>query len=535
MGANELLELLAKESYISQEDMQRATRIAADTSQSPIDWLLREGIVNRKILGQASAEYFSVPFADLSIHQPTPDQVRSLEESIAREYNLIVYLNSPKGLVVASDDPQKAKDALPALKKSFPSSNIKFAFALTDEIKNLFRYYNKSLSARLQKIVDDGTKIAPNLITEIFEDAVENGTSDIHIEPSGDEFYIRFRIDGVLHEASVLHRVLFDNLINRIKVLANLRIDEHYEVQDGAIRYTTESGKVIDMRISITPAIEGETVVIRLLSSNVGVLNLDEIGLGSTNQDKLVEASKKPFGMILVVGPTGAGKTTTLYSVIKKLQSPHVNITTIEDPVEYRVKGINQIQVNHAADITFAKGLRSIVRQDPDIILVGEIRDEETAEIAVNASLTGHLLLSTFHANDTATAIVRLIEMGVQPFLIASTLELIMSQRLVRRICLSCRVSLSDTKSVAGKRLYKGKGCEACNQTGYRGRSAIFELLPSTQQLREIIMKNPSREAILKYMETANIPRLRQDGERIVDEGLTTLEEIDRVIPLSDT
>jgi type II secretory ATPase GspE/PulE/Tfp pilus assembly ATPase PilB-like protein len=297
------------------------------------------------------------------------------------------------------------------------------------------------------------------------------------------------------------------------------------------------------MRVSIVPTINGEKIVIRLLSQYVSGFALDDIGLSAHDQKLINEAGKKPFGMILVTGPTGSGKSTTLYSLLKSINKPEINITTIEDPVEYRIAGVNQIQVNLQTDLTFARGLRSIVRQDPDIILVGEIRDKETAEISVNAALTGHLLLSTFHANDAASTIPRLLDMGLEPFLLASTLELIIAQRLVRKICSHCRysetVQVSDLKNKLmypdkyfdkdKVSLYKGKGCPACGGTGYSGRIAIFEFIKVSAEVEDLVAKHPSATQIWEVAKQNGSRSLFEDGMDKVKNGVTTLEELKRV------
>lgn len=384
--------------------------------------------------------------------------------------------------------------------------------------------------------------MAPEIIEEILTDAVSFRTSDIHFEPQEKEVIVRFRIDGVLHEAGRIPKEYYENIVNRLKVQARLRIDEHYAAQDGAIRFVRD-GHLIDARLSLIPTLDGEKIVLRLLADYMRSFALSDLGLLGDGQKLLEVSAKKPFGMILVTGPTGSGKTTTLYAVLRTLNNPEVNITTIEDPVEFKIPGINQIQVNQQTNLTFAKGLRSIVRQDPDIILVGEVRDQETAEIAVNAALTGHLLLSTFHANDASTAIPRLIDMGIEPFLLSSTLELIIAQRLVRRICESCRYSISvktislekilpKAKKYFSKEsitLYKGKGCPKCSGTGYKGRIGIFEFINMNPELQELILKNPSSQQIWEVSEKNGAISLFEDGLEKVKNGLTTLDELLRV------
>jgi type II secretory ATPase GspE/PulE/Tfp pilus assembly ATPase PilB-like protein len=351
---------------------------------------------------------------------------------------------------------------------------------------------------------------------------------------------IRFRIDGALQEVARLPKERYENLLNRIKVQSRLRMDEHFATQDGSLRYdhNTES---VDLRTSIAPTIEGEKIVLRVLGSYVSNLALTSLGLSDRNMETLDQVTRKPFGMILVTGPTGSGKTTTLYALVKSMNETDVNITTIEDPVEYKLLGINQIQVNLQTDLTFAKGLRSIVRQDPDIILVGEIRDNETAEIAVNAALTGHLLLSTFHANDAATAIPRLLDMGIEPFLLASTLNVILAQRLVRKICKNCKHSMAvlprnlpikQAEKYFGTQevnLYEGGKCVACNQTGYKDRVAITELIVVTPQMQALILTNPSSQQVWALARQQGTRSLFEDGLDKVKEGVTSLDELLRV------
>ncbi|MFI5206317.1 MAG: GspE/PulE family protein, partial [Candidatus Paceibacterales bacterium] len=331
----------------------------------------------------------------------------------------------------------------------------------------------------------------------------------------------------------------YENILNRVKVQSRMRTDEHFSAQDGAIRYE-KNGTAIDLRVSVVPTIDGEKIVIRLLAQYMKSFALDDLGLSKKHQELILQAAQKPFGMILVTGPTGSGKTTTLYALIKYLNSPEINIITIEDPVEYKILGVNHIQVNNATNLTFAQGLRSIARQDPDVILVGEIRDRETADISVNAALTGHLLFSTFHANDSASAIPRFLEMGIEPFLLSSTLQLAVAQRLVRKICEKCRYSykesspevlhyFSDVKNMPGQPemvLYKGKGCPNCSGTGYRGRTAIFEIINITVQMQDLILTNPSSQQIWQLAKSQGSEPLFVDGLEKVKNGITTIEEL---------
>src|SRR3989338_1050854 len=534
--------ILLKGDYITESDLKKADDYAAVNQVSIIDYLITEQLISFDLLGQALAEFFKVPYADLNSNIPPTEQVLKISEDIARKYRLVLFAEDAKSVTIASDDPTN-NEISKELKKIFPKKSIKFAYSLSEDIDNIFVNYRQPLSTRFAQIVKMQTRVAPEILEEIFEDAVLYRASDIHFEPQAMEVIIRFRIDGVLQEAGRIKKGYYENILNRIKVQAHLRTDEHLAAQDGSIHFV-KNERIIDFRVSIIPIIEGEKIVMRLLSEYVKAFALADFGLNALHQKLIKEASQKPFGMILVTGPTGAGKTTTLYAVLKILNHIDINITTIEDPIEYRIAGLNQIQVNLQTNLTFAKGLRSIVRQDPDVILVGEIRDNETAEIAVNAALTGHLLLSTFHANDAATAIPRLLDMGIEPFLLASTLEVVVAQRLVRKICEHCRHSVTKSaidfatpqlksalphfegKSIT---LYEGKKCEACGHTGYKGRTAIFEFIQITPEMQNLILRSPSTKEIWQLARKEGSVTLFEDGVEKVKAGVTTLEELLRV------
>ncbi|MBI3618849.1 type II/IV secretion system protein [Candidatus Peregrinibacteria bacterium] len=421
---------------------------------------------------------------------------------------------------------------------------LAFVYAPRSAIEGLFVHYRKPLATRFQAIINEQGKVAPEIITEIFNDAIELRASDIHFEPQERMVIIRFRVDGVMHVAGKLPKEYYEGIVNRIKIAANMKIDEHYAAQDGAIRYETPTGSTIDLRVSIVPIVDGEKIVLRILSEYVRTLTLNDLGFSEEYRQILEKVAHKPFGMILTTGPTGSGKSTTLYALLKIRNYPDVNICTIEDPVEYKIPGINHIQVNTETNLTFATGLRALVRQDPNVILVGEIRDGETASIAVNAALTGHLLFSTLHANDAATAVPRLLEMGVEPFLLASTLEVVIGQRLVRRICPQCRYSYSIPLNEAQKlfpggeeffptkeavRLYKGKGCDACGGTGYVGRVGIYELLLITPEIEDLIIHRATSTDLNAMAKKQGLKFLFDDGFEKVKSGMTTIEELMRV------
>ncbi|MEK7608457.1 MAG: GspE/PulE family protein [Patescibacteria group bacterium] len=535
-------QILLKENYVTEEDIRNAESFTKTHPVSFTEYLLKENLITKDLLGQTIAESFGLPYADLNLRPATTEQVNVLPEDIAKKYRLVVFWWNDKRVIIATDDPGQP-GVLAAAAQLYPKRAVSLAYALPEDVNAAFIFYQKPLETRFGKIIEGQGRIAPELLEEIFGDAIAYHASDIHFEPQQKNVLVRFRIDGVLHVAGRIPKEYYENILNRIKVQSGLLIDEHFAAQDGSLRYEKD-GSAIDMRISIVPTIEGEKAVLRILAAYAQGLNLLDLGLSPLHQELLKASAKKPFGMILVTGPTGSGKTTTLYALVKLVNSPDVNITTIEDPVEYKVLGINQIQINPQTDLTFAKGLRSIVRQDPDIILVGEIRDNETAEISINAALTGHLLYSTFHANDSAAAIPRLLDMGVEPFLLASTLEVIIAQRLVRKICDRCRYGAEkkigdfDTpqfKSAAryfpeeSITLYQGKGCASCSNTGYRGRTAIFEFIQITPDMQNLILRSPSSQEIWSLGCKEGAQSLFEDGILKVRAGITTLEELLRV------
>jgi len=533
-------EVLKRENYVSSEDLDKAKKFEETKQGTVIQYLLDNKLITRDLYGQAVAESLGVPYADLNTIVPTKEQILEIPEQIARKERAVLFKDSKEKVTIASDNPTK-KGLKEYFEKAF-KADITMAYSLTEDIDRIFMQYTQALDTRFSKIIKDSKRVAPEMLDEIFVDAITLHASDIHFEPHTKDVQVRFRIDGVLKSAGEIPKEYYDNILNRVKVMSNERIDEHDAAQDGALRFEQGDLKV-DMRVSIVPTVDGEKIVLRVLTSYVQGLTLENLGLSGEHQRILEEVASRPFGMILVTGPTGSGKTTTLYAVLKTLNSPDVNITTIEDPVEYRLQGVNQIQVDSETNLSFEEGLRSIVRQDPDIILVGEIRDEQTAEIAVNAALTGHLLLSTFHANDAATAIPRLLDMKIEPFLLSSTLSVVIAQRLVRRICDQCRHSVSMTKKEisdtypvvkgyfkeAKATLYQGAGCSTCNNSGYKGRVGIYEFISVTPEMQDLILTNPSSKVIWKLAEKQGSKPLFDDGIEKVRNGVTTLEELTRV------
>ncbi len=400
------------------------------------------------------------------------------------------------------------------------------------------------LQTQLEKEIADGAiSSVINLVNYLIEKAHLLRASDIHIDPNDSKVRIRMRIDGVMTDAYSFPRKINEEIISRIKILSGLRTDEHQAAQDGRFKVTTEDEGAIDIRVSIAPTYYGENAVLRLLTDKSEKYTLESLGYSEADARKIVRAIKKPYGMILATGPTGSGKTTTLYTLIKMLNTPAVSIVTIEDPIEYSVSGINQIGVNPRTGLTFAQGLRSILRQDPNIIMVGEIRDAETAGIAVNTALTGHLLLSSLHTNDSATTLPRLLDMKVEPYLIASTVNVAIAQRLVRKICDHCKkekkITPAEKKSLEvllpqpvtkESVFYYGVGCDNCADTGYKGRIGIYEVMEVDPVIREAILNKASAADIKKLAIERGMTTMLMDGYNKAREGITTIEEILRTL-----
>ncbi len=405
--------------------------------------------------------------------------------------------------------------------------------------------------------VTDDKKLTPNVDTQdvgnlletLITKAFEAKSSDIHIEPTEKHLVVRYRVDGLLREAFFFDKALEEALLFKIKVEAQIRTDEHFAPQDGKIRFNI-AGTPIDARISIIPTTKGEKVVIRLLAQQGKGLTLEELGIIGDDLDKVIKSYNKPYGMILAVGPTGSGKTTTLYTILKILNLRERNITTIEDPVEYDIDGVNHIQVNVKANMTFANGLRAILRQDPDIVMVGEIRDTETARIAINAAMTGHLVLSTLHTNDSVTTIPRLVDMEIEPYLVASTVNVIVAQRLTRRLCEKCKQKYKLTKTeldhyqkvrpdIGGffkedEPLYKKNGCDVCSNTGYKGRVGLYEVLELTEKLRKVISEKGTVDDLFALARKLGLRLIVESGVEKIKSGLIDFDELMRVTTLRE-
>ena len=533
-----------------------AALVEAKANKIPLDELLvDQELISAKDIGQVVADVLGAPFVALK-EQHIDDAILSIiPELVATKQQMIAFKKDKRGLHVACTDPSnlgekeflKKKTGLPVIFYYAPPRDV--AQAMTLYGKNVTQVFDQIIQTNIKAAKDAKGDADPpiiKIVDTMLSYGYQNNASDIHIEPTDAESLVRFRIDGILHDVVKLPRELHDAIVTRVKVMSKLRTDEHASSQDGKLQAVI-SDETLDVRVSIVPITNGEKIVLRLLSEKSRGFGLTDLGFGMTDLKKVEEAFKKPYGMLLSTGPTGCGKTTTLYAVLKLLNKRDVNIMTIEDPVEYEIEGVNQIQVNVKTNLTFAKGLRSIVRQDPNIILVGEIRDAETAGIAVNSAMTGHLVLSTLHTNDAATAIPRLFDMEVEPFLVASSVNVIIAQRLVRTICIKCRVSEEVTKKTMATllqvseafvssiykeeacRTYKGKGCPVCHDTGYVGRIGLFEVMEITDAVRDAITSKKDANTIKSIAVSEGMTTMMMEGIKKVKAGVTTLEEVMRV------
>jgi len=564
------------------DDQLSAVKFEHVNSGKPVTDVIKErGYVTEKDFVEAFGEVYNIAFVDLKEH-PIEEEVFSvIPVSTLKKYKIVPFKKEEDRLHLAMEDPldlqtiefverKTGNKAIPFIATAEDIERVLEEFkskAIGDEISAALEEINQTtlkIEESQSELTDDTIRDAPvaRVVNMMLETAVKSGASDVHLEPGEEKSRLRYRVDGILEERRTLPKEMHDSIVARIKILSNMKIDEKRIPQDG--RFKVQVGDTFtDLRVSSLPTIYGEKVVIRLLKEQGTIFSFKDLGLRGLSLRRFEEATMKPTGMILVTGPTGSGKTVTLSAAISKLNTKRVNITTIEDPVEIRVDGVNQVQVNPQAGLTFASGLRSFLRQDPNIILVGEIRDDETAELAIHAALTGHLVLSTLHTNSAAGAIPRLLDMGVEDFLLSSTLNAVLAQRLVRRICSSCvteyeppaeiqeqirsvlteikenTVLMSKDPSVAkiiqevDKKdkivLHKGQGCDACNNTGYKGRIGIFELLEMTEKIAQLTVENNSADVLSEASKKDGMITLLQDGYLRAIEGATTLEEVMRV------
>lgn len=548
---DQLKTIILKGGLIDEKNLEDLSNFAKNSNISLQDALLEKDIIADDKLGQMIADFIGFPFVTLSNISIPEDTFRIISEKFARKQKIIPFEKTDEGLKLAMINP-KNKEIQEIITKKTNQKIIPY-YATERDLFNSLHVFRQDLQKTFDKLLKDETsKIgtineAPvaKIVDLLIDAAYQDKASDIHIEPEEKNSLVRFRIDGILHDVLYLPKNLHEQVITRIKILSKLRTDEHFSPQDGKMRLKLEEEN-LDIRVSIIPMVDGEKTVLRLLASHFRQFSLLDLGMNETDLKKVTTAINKSYGMILSTGPTGSGKTTSIYAILKILNTREKNITTIEDPVEYKIKGVNQIQANPKANLTFASGLRSILRQDPNIVFVGEIRDNETAGIAVNAALTGHLVLSTLHTNDAATALPRLTDMKVEPFLVASTVNVIIAQRLIRKICDMCKVSISISPDDLSKniplpiikknlgehpelKIFKGSGCKICHNTGYAGRVGIFEVLEVDKNIRKLITQKCDSDVISQAAIDSGMTTMLDDGLQKVDHGITTIEEVLRV------
>lgn len=553
MAQKESIDLLVKKGVISQEQLDRAKQEASKTG-TPLEKALEKlGFISEVDIAQVVAESIGVPFMDLTDYLVDPEVVKLVPEATAKKYKVIPLFRIGDSLTVAMADPHDIA-AIDEIRIKSNMDAVDSVLSTPEMIQRAIdQYYNaqgsidelaKGLTKEKLEEKSKGSKGLAGIVEEtpiiklvnlIIMQAVKDRASDIHIEPEEDKVRIRYRIDGILHEVQDMAKHLQNVLASRIKVMAKMDIAETRNPQDGRIQLKMES-KSLDLRVSSFPTVHGENIVLRILDKSSLLLGLKDLGFLESDLKEFNKVILRPNGIILVTGPTGSGKTTTLYAALSIINSPELNIITIEDPVEYEIPLVRQTQINPKAGLTFANGLRSILRQDPDIIMVGEIRDKETAEIAIQASLTGHLVFSTLHTNDAASALTRLIDMGIEPFLIASSVIAILAQRLVRVICPSCKEKYTPAEEVWGDLklterfdFYRGKGCMKCKNTGFSGRIGIYELLLMSEEIKNMVTAKISANEIKNKAINLGMYTLYDNGIQKVKNGITTLEEVLRV------
>ena len=544
-------DILIQSGIISQEQLENALKLQKVKNKKLGEILIDENILKEEqILGVLEYQ-LGIPYVDLNKYYIDPKVPKIISESLAKKHNLIpIGMNRGK-LMVAMSDPLDmiAADDI----RITTGLDIDLVISSKNDIKKAINTYYDSTElaeraveefksqANVQEVVDEvedeDIVNAPmvRLVNTVISQAVRSRASDIHIEPFEKNVRIRYRVDGELKEVMSPAKSTHSALVTRIKIMGKMDISERRIPQDGRVETIIEN-HAIDMRISVLPTVYGEKIVIRLLDRNAIIVGKEELGFTAHNLDLFDKIIKAPEGIILLTGPTGSGKTTTLYTILKELNQINKNIITVEDPVEYRLHGVNQVQVNAKAGLTFASGLRSILRQDPDIVMVGEIRDAETAQIATRAAITGHLVLSTLHTNDTASSISRLIDMGIETYMVSSSVVGIIAQRLVKKICTKCKESYEATKEELHflgtdepVTLHKGKGCNACSGTGYSGRTAIHEVLVMDREIRNLINEKKSIDEIKDKARTKGLKTLNESCRDLVLSGTTTMEQLIKI------
>jgi type IV pilus assembly protein PilB len=558
-----LSELVRERNLLSPEQFSEIKEEHERTGKPLAQVLVDFGVMDQAQLLQAVADYLNLEFYDLEGFDFNGALIRSIPTSVARMYSVVPVVANGNTVTLAAMDPYNPIQLVEEI--SFVlGKDVEIAVALPKQIEAIIgRYYNEesgslkdvlegmeSQLASVEGGAETATKAASTeeieamasqapivrLVNLILFTAIQDRASDIHFEPFEDEFKIRYRVDGALYEMAPPAKHLALPVISRIKVMSNLNIAERRLPQDGRIQLNI-AGRPVDLRVSTLPTQYGESVVLRVLDRTVVNLEVESLGMPSDVYERLLELIKIPNGIIIVTGPTGSGKTTTLYSCLRRVNTIDLKLLTAEEPVEYDIEGIMQVPVNEAIGMTFARSLRAFLRQDPDIIMVGEMRDLETAQISIQASLTGHLVFTTLHTNDAPGAVTRMIDMGVEPFLISSTLEAVLAQRLVRTICKKCRVAYEPSEAmlselgltkeqVQGRPFYYGKGCVECNETGYRGRKGLFELLIISEPVRELINMRAPAGVIRGRALELGMRTLREDGIRTILDGQTTVEEV---------
>jgi len=565
-----LREVLKDEGLIKDEVFEEINLRQLKTGESEEDIIKSMRLVGDEDLVKAKAKFLKVPFVDLDNTAFSPEALSLVPESVAQKYSIVPYRldTKTKTLFVTMVNPLDL-ETLEFLEKK-TSLKISAAMSTEKQVTNFIKekyIREKSITSEVNKALDERKvdeegmkkvqeKVAveapvAKIVSTILEYAIKSRASDVHIEPQEDNVRIRYRIDGILQEKYLLPRNVHDAVVSRIKILSDLKIDEKRVPQDGRFFFSAD-GNDVDLRVSTLPTTYGEKVVMRLLKKSQKVPTLPDLGLRGLALKNLMNSIQRPHGIIIVCGPTGSGKTTTLYSVLDVVSTSKVNVVTIEDPVEYQMKGVNQVQVNVQAGLTFASALRSFLRQDPNIIMVGEIRDAETADLAINAALTGHLVFSTLHTNDASGVPPRLLDMGAEPFLLVSSLNCVVGQRVLRRACKDCvgqvemtpdeekeiKVTLGpiydlieDKYKKEGKKMMIPKvvGCDKCNNTGYMGRVAIYEVMPISEKISKLVIEKAAASEIQKQAMDEGMLTMKQDGYVKVLEGVTTLDEVVRV------
>ncbi|OGM08992.1 hypothetical protein A2159_01195 [Candidatus Woesebacteria bacterium RBG_13_34_9] len=539
--------IITQSGLVSIDDLNSASKVAEHLECSLTDVLLGRDLLKEEDLGKILSKFYQIEFIDLNKQEIDIKALQSIPEDFAQEAGVVAFKKKDNTLFVAMEDPHDL-ELIEHIKKITKDINKITTFVSTSGIiKNALKLYKTSI-AEVEQIETKTSDLSViTTLEKILEEAIREGASDIHIEPLEDRLLIRYRVDGVLHDEKVYEKSFHPSVVARIKILSDLKLDETRLPQDGQFSIITKGHDKVSFRVSVIPSVNGEKVVLRILESSLTRFNLEELGLLPEDQEIASKVLERTHGMLLVTGPTGSGKTTTLYTVLGLLNKSNVNIVTIEDPVENKIKRINQIQVNTQINLAFATGLRSVLRQDPDIIMVGEIRDKETAIIATNAAMTGHLVFSTVHANTSAGAIPRMIDLGAEPFLISSTLNMVIAQRLVRVLCSKCKIKgnlnpLTKNKLKTAKKsispeilkilknIYQPVGCNACHQTGFSGRIGIFEILNIDNNIKEMIVSKKTSDQIWRVAREKGAKTMLEDGIIKVAKGITTIEEVFRVI-----